>query len=411
MLMYISRSEREVERRPESEYGHSSHPPLSSIPQDDLSYQQEWPSANDNAMSRHPSQHPDFNTILGFDNQVAHVGGMGDYQVNNMSATGVQYHGPQYPTDGMMMLHQAAAYQQMISPVDSMNLSPSTHLRHSVPNICLNGQTYLENDEMDMDSRSTKRMKMVNTSPSVSQDTVSSVHAEGEHRCEACGKLKRRECDLRKHMKRHTRPYGCTFAKCYKRFGSRNDWKRHENSQHFLSEMWRCHLPRSNGHACGHLAHEKHQFATHLFDAHKIPPGSEKSNTTCREMHLGREGHHHFWCGFCNNLIRQAEGIQPWAWDVRFKHIGDHFDKEGLSIDDWIDIEKNRKKKLIDSEENSRKASTNSRIDDDSDLGEDGIPPVPVVYSGVHTRQPTIRRKAMNEEVDADGVSDDDWPC
>lgn len=205
---------------------------------------------------------------------------------------------------------------------------------------------------MEIDSRSATRVKMLTTSPSVSQDTVSLADAEGEHRCDVCGKVKKRECDLRKHMKRHTRPYGCTFAKCYKRFGSRNEWKRHENTQHFLSEMWRCHLPRNNGHACGNLAHDKQQFAMHLFDAHKISPGTEKSNTTCHDMHLGREGHHHFWCGFCNKLIEQEEGFQPGAWDVRFKHIGDHFDKEGLNIDDWIDIEQNRRKKLIDSEEN-----------------------------------------------------------
>ena len=402
MLMYVTRSEFEVERPLESEYGLSSQPPL-SIPQEDNSYQQEWPSADANAMSRYPSQHTELNTMLGFDSQVAHVGGMGDYQVNNMSVPGIQFHGPQYPTDGMMMLHHAAAYQQMTSTVDSMNLPPTTHLRLPAPDVYVNDQPYTGNDEADMDSRSAKRTKMVATSPSVSQETVSSANAEGDqHRCMECGKVKRRECDLRKHMKRHTRPYGCTFAKCYKRFGSRNDWKRHENSQHFLSEMWRCSMPRSNGQNCGLLSNDQQQFALHLFHAHSISPGKEKSAMVCRDMHIGREGHHHFWCGFCNELIEQEQGIQPGAWNVRFKHIGDHFDKDNLNIDDWIDIEQNRKKKLIDSEENRTKASVDSTFDDDSDLGESGIPSVPVM-------QVVNRRKTMNEEVDADGVSDDDW--
>ena len=118
-------------------------------------------------------------------------------------------------------------------------------------------------------------------------------------------------------------------------------------------------------------------------------------------MHLGREGHHHFWCGFCNKLIEQAEGIQPGAWDVRFKHIGDHFDKHNMNIDDWIDIEKNKKKKLIDHDDQNKKTGPKMRVDDDSDLGEDGIPPVFGAQVG-------RARKMVNEEADADGVSDDE---
>lgn len=213
-------------------------------------------------------------------------------------------------------------------------------------------------------------------------------------------------------MKRHTRPYGCTFAKCNKKFGSRNDWKRHENSQHFLSEMWRCGKLKKDGSKCGRLAHNENHFAQHLFQDHDVKPNTEECKKTCRNMHLGREGHHHFWCGFCNKLIEQDEGIQPGAWDVRFKHIGDHFDKENKNIDEWVDIEKNKKKKFIDSEETSKKVNTTSRHDDDSDLGEDGIPDIRGGYSNgmvSHNWQKMVRRKVMtNDEADADGVSDDE---
>ena len=68
-----------------------------------------------------------------------------------------------------------------------------------------------------------------------------------------------------------------------------------------------------------------------------------------------------------------------------------------MCIDDWIDIEKNRKKKLVDGEAASKRALTRgamAKFDDDSDLGEDGIPDIPC---------------GEEIDVDAEGVSDDEW--
>jgi hypothetical protein len=49
---------------------------------------------------------------------------------------------------------------------------------------------------------------------------------------------------FRKHMKRHQKPYACTRVPgCDKRFGSKSDWKRHENDQHIQLQFWRC-VPR-----------------------------------------------------------------------------------------------------------------------------------------------------------------------
>jgi hypothetical protein len=61
----------------------------------------------------------------------------------------------------------------------------------------------------------------------------------------------------------------------------------------------------------------------------------------------------------------------------------------------------NKKKKLIDHEEQNKKTGFKLRVDDDSDLGEDGIPPV----YGAQVRR---ARRMVNEEADADGVSDDE---
>ena len=226
-------------------------------------------------------------------------------------------------------------------------------------------------------------------------------------------------------MKRHTRPYGCTFPNCTKRFGSRNDWKRHENSQHFLQEMWRCERNRQGGGKCGKLVYHQDNFAQHLQRKHGIPLKSTQNEADCKSMHLGREGHHHFWCGFCNKLIQQQDSMNQGAWDMRFKHIGDHFDKNNYHIDDWIDIEENKKKSLI-AKDGRKKSKGRSRTgqfdDDDSDLGEAGIPEpyVPgfsapgshasagygATQSGIY---PSNRRRVDAGEIDAEGVSDEEF--
>ena len=83
-------------------------------------------------------------------------------------------------------------------------------------------------------------------------------------------------------MKRHTRPYGCTACECDKRFGSRSDWKRHEETVH-----------PNHGHGNGV-----------------------------------------FWCGFCSDHVLMWDSGQ--RGEARLRHIGDHFDKEKADIDQWI---------------------------------------------------------------------------
>lgn len=241
-------------------------------------------------------------------------------------------------------------------------------------------------------------------------------------------------------MKRHTRPYGCTFPNCWKQFGSRNDWKRHEGSQHFLQEMWRCDHLVSAGRRCGKLAYSKSVFQTHLKRKHADllrqqrltggPPASIVQQSIEREadhMHLGREGNIRFWCGFCNQLISQDEGTHN-AWELRFNHIGDHFDKDQKHIDSWICIEENKQKCSITKDER-RKAKQRSRmgrLDEDSDLGESGIveplpfgsgiaapgafaPPshVPAMLAR-RSMNTSNKRQRIEEDADADGVSDDE---
>ena len=144
-------------------------------------------------------------------------------------------------------------------------------------------------------------------------------------------------------MKRHTRPYGCTFPRCKKRFGSKNDWKRHENSQHFQQETYRCRYPDAAGQDCCQVFYCGDGFVTHLKHQHACT--EEQAKEERNERHIGRNGQGRFWCGFCKNVLKlDQRGIE--AWDERFKHIGDHFNKENCDIKDWVCLESNKPKGL-----------------------------------------------------------------
>ena len=60
------------------------------------------------------------------------------------------------------------------------------------------------------------------------------------------------------------------------------------------------------GKKCGKLAHDAGIFAEHLRQRHRGTVRSEGDvSYHCEMMHLRANAHNCFWCGFCNNLIRQ----------------------------------------------------------------------------------------------------------
>jgi hypothetical protein len=164
-------------------------------------------------------------------------------------------------------------------------------------------------------------------------------------RCSKCPYAVARPCDLRKHMKRHEKPYGCTYPKCHKRFGAKSDWKRHENSQHFQLEAFRCDHKDSTtaGAECGEHFLRMEHFKKHLNETHKITDESLISDTIRRRC-IGKNCQQQFWCGFEQQIIELKERRNA-AWDERFDHIAHHFEKEHLSIEDWVCAEENRTKK------------------------------------------------------------------
>jgi len=160
---------------------------------------------------------------------------------------------------------------------------------------------------------------------------------------QGCTRTFSRECDLKKHTKRHTRPYGCTFSKCGKAFGSKNDWKRHENSQHFQPEMWRCRVGGENdlNRACADIFWHLEAFQEHLDEKHRSL-SREQVKDEIRFSRIGRNGQSRFWCGFCRDIkALNNRGVQ--AWDERFNHIDGHFKKD-QRIQDWICAENKKPK-------------------------------------------------------------------
>lgn len=163
-----------------------------------------------------------------------------------------------------------------------------------------------------------------------------------------------------KHLKRHTRPYGCTYTNCPRRFGSKNDWKRHENSMHYQVEAWKCAEPKiSDGSdfttargkrsgtietttrkQCGRLRYRRELFMTHLHEEHNLAGREHEQyvKDQCKKRRVGRNGQCGFWCGFCQTVVRlEKMGIE--AWDERFNHIDDEHFKKGTRVEDWVPLE------------------------------------------------------------------------
>ncbi|KAI9172507.1 Sex-determining transformer protein 1 [Paramyrothecium foliicola] len=138
-----------------------------------------------------------------------------------------------------------------------------------------------------------------------------------QNQCPECHKSFNRPCELKKHMKRHEKPYGCTFKNCRKEFGSKNDWKRHESSQHYLLETWNC---EENG--CKKICQRREGFKLHLQKDHSLENVKvlEEKLERCR---MGRHCDPRFWCGFCISII-EIEGAGVNSWMKRCDHIDNH---------------------------------------------------------------------------------------
>lgn len=187
--------------------------------------------------------------------------------------------------------------------------------------------------------------------------TVSSL----PYRCPegGCAKMYARPCDLKKHLKRHERPYGCTFSKCYEKFGSKYDWKRHESIQHFQVECWKCGLcpgsmardrkgstPSTSSYRA-RLFYSRDLYEGHLRTEHSASEDTVREHVS--KQRIGRGCQSRFWCGFCRDIIvLKNKGLE--GSKERFNHIDEHF-KMGLSISTWVEMDESATKGQQDGEE------------------------------------------------------------
>ncbi|KAJ4287179.1 hypothetical protein N0V90_012577 [Kalmusia sp. IMI 367209] len=187
-------------------------------------------------------------------------------------------------------------------------------------------------------------IKQSSRSPFTSQSRRSSrVSSSEKLKCNHCGVVVSRACDMKKHMKRHTKPYGCTYPKCHKRFGAKSDWKRHENSQHFQLESFRCQMHHSAlRKPCGELFYRVELFKQHLESEHKVVEDADIQDEV-RARRIGKNGQGQFWCGFCQDIVKLKEKRNA-AWDERFDHIDKHFNKERRGIEEWVCVEARKTK-------------------------------------------------------------------
>ncbi|EXJ57150.1 hypothetical protein A1O7_07495 [Cladophialophora yegresii CBS 114405] len=164
--------------------------------------------------------------------------------------------------------------------------------------------------------------------------------------CSICKKPKKRQSDLNKHMHRHSKPYGCVFDGCDKTFGSKNDWKRHEQSQHEQQECWRCHL-------CFEIFfHDQSYYIQHMTNVHS----TQRPEESARQYRIARNHQGRFWCGFCCQIItHQKTDVE--AINLRFQHIAEHFTKGNKSSKDWVELGSKGKTKQQNREQQSQTAT------------------------------------------------------
>lgn len=201
--------------------------------------------------------------------------------------------------------------------------------------------------------------------PSSSVGKKSPHDKDGHIPCtvEGCRKVSKTLSGLKKHLQRHKRPFGCTFDGCSKAFGSKNDWKRHEQSQHEQQECWRCHK-------CYEVYfHHQNNFINHLMNKHSVKRVDEATKQAkIRRVASNYQGQ--FWCGFCDKVIvHDLHGVE--AIHHRFDHIADHFKNEQSSAD-WVELRGFGKTKAALKEESRIQSPANTEDEDDEDEDEPG---------------------------------------
>jgi hypothetical protein len=135
---------------------------------------------------------------------------------------------------------------------------------------------------------------------------------------------------------RHTKPFHCIESSCNRQFGSKGDWMRHVNSQHFMEEKWLCNLCDQNK---NQVFYRRESFQSHLRTQHgkKENKDLKKLAQDCRQE---RDGIKSYWCGFCKKRydppdLSLSDHQEQQPFEDRFDHIANHFVQENRDWSGW----------------------------------------------------------------------------
>ncbi|GFF57319.1 hypothetical protein IFM62136_03392 [Aspergillus lentulus] len=223
--------------------------------------------------------------------------------------------------------------------------------------------------------------------------------------CGVCAKRTRLRCEMKKHQKRHERPYGCTFPKCSKTFGSKADWKRHENSQHYHIQSWYCTLcDPTKGKRYVRWYYRQEVFVQHLKTHHQVD--NEAVRVAVASNRVGENGQSRFWCGFCREIIPlHSQGRE--AWNERFDHIDfEHF-RRGQRIGDWVhcchlnedrEHEESKGRNMAGGNENESPFATDDHSENENDCCSDCSSDTVLEEDGVALAQETLQQMVSCEK-------------
>lgn len=155
---------------------------------------------------------------------------------------------------------------------------------------------------------------------------ASSAGSHDATTCETCIKHKHSPSNLKKHLRRLTKPYWCPDENCSDFFGSKNDVMRHYNSKHENLEKFVCKFVerRMNGRVCGQDFNHVVSLENHLAHSHAILAANAKIMAkNMKKIDENFPGK--FWCGCCAcwyGLAGTAVGRRV----AMFTHLEDHLD-------------------------------------------------------------------------------------
>lgn len=127
----------------------------------------------------------------------------------------------------------------------------------------------------------------------------------------------------------------------------------------------------------------------HLHEAHHLtdPDDERYVKEQCKKRRVGRNGQCGFWCGFCQTVVRlEKRDIE--AWDERFNHIDDEHFKKGIRVEDWVPLEGEvprgvlERAEVYDPEKEARDAEDKGSDEEDSGPDAEGEGDLIVLEAG-----------------------------